>query len=148
MLGPILATLLQKLTDQIFCITKQIFTNRIRQTMFNLKNLSGLSQLMMNAGSIPERIKEMREQLAKETVSGGENVEGAVYVEMSGAGEVQRLVICSTLVQHGAADQVEQKLPAALNEALAKVRKLHIEKMRELTGGVNIPGLDEALGGM
>ncbi|MFO0943514.1 MAG: YbaB/EbfC family nucleoid-associated protein [Pirellulales bacterium] len=116
--------------------------------MFNLKNLSGLSQLMMNAGSIPERIKEMREQLAKETVSGGSKVQGAVYVEMSGAGEVQRLVICSTLVQHGASDQVEQLLPAALNEALAKVRKLHIEKMRELTGGVNIPGLDEALGGM
>lgn len=116
--------------------------------MFNLKNLTGLSQLMMNAGSIPEKIKEMREKLAQETVSGGSDVEGAVYVEMSGAGEIQRLVICSTLVQHGSADKVEQLLPLAINEALVKVRKLHIEKMKELTGGVNIPGLDEALGGL
>lgn len=116
--------------------------------MFNLKNLSGLSQLMMNAGSIPERIKEMREKLAQETVTGGTNAEGSVYVEMTGAGEVVRLVICSTLVQHGEADQVEQMLPQALNEALAKVRKLHIEKMRELTGGMDLPGLEEALGGV
>lgn len=116
--------------------------------MFNLKNLSGLSQLMMNAGSIPEKIKEMREKLAQETVSGGANSEGAVFVELSGTGDVRRVVICTSLVQCGTSEQVEQLLPQALNEALAKVRKLHIEKMRELTGGIDIPGLDEALGGL
>lgn len=116
--------------------------------MFNLKNLSGLSQLMMNAGSIPEKIKDMREKLAQETVSGGSSVEGAVYVELSGAGDVRKIVICSTLVQCGSSEQVEQLLPLAFNEALAKVRKLHIDKMRELTGGIDIPGLDEALGGL
>lgn len=116
--------------------------------MFNFKNLSGLSQLMMNAGSIPEKIKEMRGQLSRETVVGGSEAMGSVYVELSGAGEVRKLVICSTLVQNGNAQQVEELLPMVLNEALTKVRQLHIEKMRELTGGIDIPGLDEALGGM
>lgn len=116
--------------------------------MFNFKNLSGLSHLMMNAGSIPDRIKEMREKLARETVTAGQDMEGSVYVELSGTGEVRRLVICSTLVESGRSDQVEELLPTVLNEAIAKVRKLHIEKMRELTGGLDIPGLDEALGGV
>lgn len=115
--------------------------------MFNFKNLSGLSQLMMNAGSLPEKIKQMREDLANQVVAGGEDVEGAVYVELTGTGEVRRLQICSTLVAGGCSKQVEQILPEVLNEALAKVRRLHIEKMRELTGGMDIPGLEEALGG-
>ena len=32
-----------------------------------------------------------------------------------------------------------------MNEALAKVRQMTIEKMREATGGIQLPGLDEAL---
>lgn len=116
--------------------------------MFNLKNLSGLSQLMMNAGSIPEKIKEMREKLSLETVCGGASSEGAIYVELSGNGDVRKVVICSSLLRSGTSEHVEKLLPIALNEALSKVRQLHIEKMREMTGGISIPGLDEALGGV
>jgi DNA-binding protein YbaB len=90
----------------------------------------------------------MREQLAQEVVTGGSSEVGSVYVEMTGTGEIRKIVICTTLVQTGTSKHVEQILPQALNEALTKVRKLHIDKMRELTGGVNIPGLDEALGGI
>ena len=90
--------------------------------MFNFKNLSGLSQLMMNAGSIPEKIKEMRGQLSRETVVGGSEAMGSVYVELSGAGEVRKLVICSTLFQYGNAHQWDGILPLLLNESLSKVR--------------------------
>jgi nucleoid-associated protein EbfC len=114
--------------------------------MFNFKNLSGLSQLMMNAGSIPEKIKQMRERLGSETVSGGVNETGSVYVELSGNGEVRSLFICSTLIQDGSTQRVQELLPLALNDALAKVRRLHLEKMKEVTGGIDLPGLDEALG--
>lgn len=116
--------------------------------MFNFKNLSGLSQLMMNAGSIPDRIKELREKLAQETITGGTQSEGEVFVELSGTGEIRKLVICETLVQSGSTDRIEEMLPAVLNEALSKVRRLHVEKMRELTGGIDLPGLDDALAGL
>jgi nucleoid-associated protein EbfC len=114
--------------------------------MFNFKNLAGLSQMMMNAGSIADRIKEMRASLSKETAVGSA-AEGSIQVELSGVGEVQRLFICSSLVQSGTTEQLEELLPLALNEALGEVRRLHIEKMRELTGGIDLPGLDEAIGG-
>ena len=113
--------------------------------MFNFKNLSGLTQLMMNAGSIADRIKEVKESLANQTAT-GTGAEGSIHVEVSGTGEVQRLSICSTLVQTGTTDQIEQLLPVALNEALAKVRQMHIDKVRELTGGVDLPGLEDAIG--
>ena len=113
--------------------------------MFNFKNLSGLTQLMMNAGSIADRIKEVKESLANQTAT-GTAAEGSIHVEVSGTGEVQRLSICSTLVQTGTTDQIEQLLPVALNEALAKVRQMHIDKVRELTGGVDLPGLEDAIG--
>ncbi len=32
-----------------------------------------------------------------------------------------------------------------MNEALTKVRKMHVDMAREATGGIDIPGLDEAL---
>lgn len=114
--------------------------------MFNFKNLAGLSQLMMNAGSISERVKEMRTSLAEETAV-GHAAEGSIRIEVSGIGEVQSLSICSSLVQHGNTDRVEELLPQALNEALAQVRQLHIEKIKELAGGIDLPGLDEVIGG-
>jgi len=113
--------------------------------MFNFKNLSGLTQLMMNAGSLTDRIKEMRDSLASQTATGSA-AEGSIHVEVSGTGEVQRLTICTTLIQTGTTDQIEQLLPLALNEALGKVRQMHVDKVRELTGGVDIPGLEDALG--
>lgn len=113
--------------------------------MFNFKNLSGLTQLIMNAGSLADRIKDLKESLANQTAT-GTAAEGSIHVEVSGTGEVQRLSICSTLVQTGTTDQIEQLLPLALNEALAKVRQMHLEKVRELTGGVDLPGLEDALG--
>ena len=114
--------------------------------MFNFKNLSGLSQLMMNAGSIAERLKEMRAHLEEETATGSA-AEGSIQVEVSGVGEVRRLTICSSLVQCGTTDQLEEHLPLALNEALSKVRQMHLAKVRELTGGIDLPGLEEVLGG-
>jgi nucleoid-associated protein EbfC len=115
--------------------------------MFNFKNLAGLSQLMMNAGNITERVKEMRASLAQE-IAVGSAAEGSIQIEVTGTGEVQKLFICSSLIQDGSTNQLEELLPLALNEALAQVRQLHIDKVRELTGGIDLPGLDEALGGL
>jgi DNA-binding protein YbaB len=58
---------------------------------------------------------------------------------------VRRLRISAELMSLNDVEMLEELIPAALNEALAKVRALHVEKMREATGGINIPGLDDAL---
>ncbi len=108
------------------------------------KNLTGLAQVLKSASSMGEKVKEIRESLAAEVVSGTAGGD-LIRVDVSGIGEVRRLHISPQLVERGDTELLEELIPAALNEALAKVRVLHLEKMREATGGINLPGLDEAL---
>jgi DNA-binding YbaB/EbfC family protein len=100
------------------------------------KNLNGLAQLMRNASSMGERVKEMRESLAAATVSGTAGGD-MVTVEVSGLGEVKRLRISPELVASQDGEMLE--------EALSKVRQMHVDKMREATGGIDLPGLNDAL---
>lgn len=121
---------------------RRVPINEKENAMF--KNLTGLAQVLKNASSIGERVKEMRESLAATTVDGSAGG-GMVQVQVSGLGEVRRLKIAPDLVASNDVEMLEELIPAALNEALTKVRSLHVEKMREATGGVSLPGLDEAL---
>lgn len=108
------------------------------------KNLNGLAQILKNAGSMGERVKEIRESLANEVATGSAGGD-LVTVEVTGLGEVKRLRIAPELIAKNDAELIEELVPAAMNEALTKVRKMHVEKMREATGGIELPGLDEAL---
>ncbi|MEZ6136145.1 MAG: YbaB/EbfC family nucleoid-associated protein [Pirellulaceae bacterium] len=108
------------------------------------KNLNGLAQLLKNASSMGEKVKEMREELAAEVVTGAAGA-GMVEVQISGIGEVKSLRIAPELMERGDVELLEELIPAAMNEALTKVRALHVEKMRDATGGMSIPGLDDAL---
>jgi DNA-binding YbaB/EbfC family protein len=109
-----------------------------------LKNLNGLANLLKNASSMGERVKEMRENLARETATGCAGGD-LVQVEVSGMGEVKRLRISPELVQRNDVEMLEELVPAALNDALTKVRAMHVNKMREVTGGIDLPGLEDAL---
>lgn len=108
------------------------------------KNLTGLAQLMRSASSMGERVKEMRASLAAAVVTGSAGGD-LVTVAVSGLGVVQQLRISPDLMARNDTELMEELIPTALNEALAKVRQMHIDKMREATGGIDLPGLDEAL---
>lgn len=108
------------------------------------KNLSGLAQLMRSAGSMGERVKEIRASLAEAEATGSAG-ENQVQVEVTGLGIVTRLRLSPELMTGSDVTLLEELIPVALNEALTKVRQMHIEKMREATGGIDLPGLDEAL---
>ena len=108
------------------------------------KNLTGLAQMLRSASSIGDRVKEMKERLAKQTASGSAGGD-LVEVEVTGVGEVTRVRISPELIKRNDIELIEELIPVAMNEALAKVRKMHIDMLREATGGVSIPGLDDAL---
>jgi DNA-binding protein YbaB len=36
-------------------------------------------------------------------------------------------------------------LPAAINDAISKAKQMHVQAMKEVTGGLELPGLDDAL---
>jgi nucleoid-associated protein EbfC len=111
------------------------------------KNLTGFAQLLRTATSLAPRIQEMKERLGQERAQGSA-ADGAVAVELTGLGEVLSVKLAPELMQPEGQARLEELIPAAMNEALAKVRKLHIEMLREATGGVDLPGLDDVLGSL
>ena len=108
------------------------------------KNLTGFAQMLRSASSLSQKIQEIKERLARETATGaaGGNL---VHVEMSGDGKVTSVKLAPELVAGNNVASIEELIPVAMNEALAKVRKMHIDMMKEATGGIDIPGLDSAL---
>lgn len=108
------------------------------------KTLSGLSQLMRHAGSLGERVKEMQATLAQAQATGSAG-DDRVQVEVSGLGVVTRLTLAPDLVAENNTALLEELIPLALNEALTKVRQMHVDKVREATAGIELPGLEEAL---
>ena len=108
------------------------------------KNLTGLAQMLKSASSIGDRVKEMKERLAKQTATGSAGGD-LVKVEVTGTGEVTKVRISSELISRKDVELIEELIPVAMNEALAKVRKMNIDMLREATGGISIPGLDDAL---
>ncbi len=111
------------------------------------KNLTGLAQMLRSASTIGDRVKEMKERLAKQTATGAAGGD-LVQVEISGIGEVKKVRLDPSLISGGDIELIEELIPAAMNEALVKVRKMHIDMMREATGGIDIPGLDDAIAGL
>ncbi|MAE61939.1 MAG: YbaB/EbfC family nucleoid-associated protein [Planctomycetaceae bacterium] len=111
-------------------------------------NIKSLGALMKNAGEIKQKAAELQEQLERQTVE-GESGGGAVRVTMNGKGHVLRVQLDQPLLVGIAGDDkeiVEELIAAAVNGATARMHQLVAEEMQKVTGGLNIPGLTDALG--
>ena len=106
------------------------------------KNLTGLANLLKNAGSISQRVGEMKTDLEQKRVTGTSGG-GMVMVQLNGLGEVQTLQIDVQLVSDGGVKMIEELVTVAINQAIVEARKLHLDAMRELTGGVELPGMND-----
>lgn len=109
-----------------------------------LKNLANLASMMKQATQIGGRMEEMQSELREKRVTGNAGG-GMVQVECNGLGEMLRIEIAPELIEKGEKDVIEDLVRAAANDSHAKSRELHLEAMKSLTGGINIPGLDDAL---
>ncbi len=108
------------------------------------KGLSNLGAMLKQAqqfgGQMEKLADEMKTRRATGTAGGG-----MVEVEVNGLLEVLRCRIDPQLFAQGDRELVEDLVLAAINQAVAKGRQLHAEAVKELTGGLQLPGLQEAL---
>ena len=108
------------------------------------KNLSNLSSLLKQAQHLSSRMQELSAELKSqrtEGIAGG----GMVRVEINGAQEVLAVRIEPALFEQHDREMVEDLVTAAVNQALAKSKQMHAEAMRSLGGGMELPGLEEAM---
>lgn len=111
------------------------------------KNILNMASMFRQAGQITTRMQEMQESLKQKRVEGASGA-GLVQVVANGVGEILSLTIDPTLIERGEREMIEDLVPAAVNDAVAKAKLLHADLMKELTGGLNIPGLDDAISQM
>ena len=111
------------------------------------KGLGNLGNLMKQAQEMGGKMKQITEELKAKRVVGSAGG-GMVEVEANGLGEVQAVRIDSALIEKQDRELLEDLLPAAINAAQEKAKTLHAEQMQTLTGGINLPGMNELLSGL
>ena len=94
--------------------------------MFN--NLSGLADLMKNAGKIRENVEKATEALGQLVVD-GESGGGGVRVKANGRLEVISVRIDPKLLADSDIDLVEDLVTAAVNQALLKAKEAAAQSM-------------------
>ncbi len=105
-----------------------------------LGDLGKMGGVLKQAMEMKQNIEALKESLGNEQVeasAGG----GMVSVVMSGKMEVLELRIDPEVVSKDDVEMLETLVRAAVNEAAEKTRQLVKDKMGEIAGGLDIPGL-------
>ena len=108
------------------------------------KGLANLTSLMKQAQQMGAKMQAINDRLQSERASGSAGGD-MVVVEVNGLSQVLRVKIDPLLMQRGDVEMIEDLTAAAVNQALAKAKQLHMEAMKSLTEGIDVPGLGDAL---
>ncbi len=100
--------------------------------------MKNLGQMMKQAQEMQAKMAELQEQLARIEITGAAGG-GMLQVTLNGKGEMRAVKIDPALVDANEVGVLEDLIVAATNDAKAKAEAKVAEKMRELTGGLNLP---------
>ncbi len=109
------------------------------------KGIANFATLLKQAQQMGSRIQAVNDELRTRRAVGKAGG-GMVEAEVDGLGQVLRISIDPALVERKDREMIEDLLPAAVNDAVAKSKEMHAEALKDLTGGLDLPGLKEALG--
>lgn len=101
-------------------------------------NLGEMANMMKKAKDIKNNLKSTQEAIAAAEYT-GRSSDGDVEVLISGDMTVKRVFIRPDSTENTAV--LESLVIVAFNDALGKAKLAAQEKMKELTGGLDIPGL-------
>jgi len=105
----------------------------------------GIGDLAGMFGKVQEmqaKFQQAQEELRRKTVeaaSGG----GMVTAKVNGKGELLAIKIDPQAVDVNDLEMLEDLIKAAVNAAVEKSQQLMQEELSKLTGGINLPGMDQ-----
>lgn len=111
------------------------------------KGLGNLASMMKQAQEFQGRMGEMQERLKDVRVTGSAGG-GMVTVEANGQQKILACRIEPSVFEGGDRELLEDLLVSAVNQAQEKAREQAAEEMSKLAGGLNLPGLGDALSQM
>ena len=97
-----------------------------------------IMKMMKQAKDLQSKMATMQEEIALIEVEGVAGA-GLVKVILNGKGEMRRLAIDRSLFKEEEAEILEDLIVAAHNDAKGKAEAAMQEKMKELTGGLQLP---------
>ncbi|MEX2452021.1 MAG: YbaB/EbfC family nucleoid-associated protein [Rhodospirillales bacterium] len=100
--------------------------------------MKNLGQMMKQAQEMQNKLADMQNELANVEVTGSSGG-GMVTVTLTGKNEARKIVIDPSLVVAEDKEVLEDLIVAAFNDAKSKVEAQAAEKMKELTGGLQLP---------
>lgn len=103
------------------------------------KGLGNIASLMKQAQTMGPKMQEAMEELKTKQVIGTAGG-GMVSVIANGAGPILEIKIDPVLAEKNDLEMVTDLLPAAINDAIAKQKQLHMEVMQSVTGDLPVPG--------
>ena len=109
-----------------------------------LKGFGNLVDILKNAKDIQARMEEVQKELALrrfDAEAGG----GAVRITVDGKGSVVDVKIDPAATQD--VELLEDLVKAAIGAAVARAHNAMRDEMGRLTGGLNLPGLNDMLSG-
>lgn len=100
--------------------------------------MTNFAKMMKQAQDMQGRMQDMQNSLTDIEVTGSAGG-GMVEVTLNGKNEAKRVHIDPSLVGEADAAMLEDLVVAAINDARGKVDTVAQEKMKELTGGIELP---------
>ncbi len=100
--------------------------------------MKNLGKMMQQVQQMQERMQLMQEELAQTNVMGTAGG-GMVSVTLSGKGEMKGVEIDDSLLKPKEKEILEDLIMAAHNDAKARMEDLVAQKMKEATGGMELP---------
>ena len=101
----------------------------------------GLGNMMKQMQQMQEKMAELQAELEQMEVEGSAGG-GMVKVVVNGKHVVQSVTLDPEVVDKDDIDMLQDLIVAAINQAQEKVAEKQSEQMSQLTGGLNIPGLN------
>jgi DNA-binding YbaB/EbfC family protein len=98
-----------------------------------------MAGMLKQAMEMKQKMEALKEQLAEETIEAGAG--GMVKVVFNGRMELLELTIDPEVVDKEDKDQLEFLVRTAVNDGLRKTQQMMKDRMQEITGGLDIPGL-------
>ena len=109
-----------------------------------LKGLGNLASLMKQAQEMQGQMEQLQVNLGRLKVEGSAGG-GMVTVQVNGQQKVLSVTLDESLIESNDREMLEELLVAATNQALDKAKQSASEEMSKLAGGIDLPGLGEAL---
>lgn len=84
------------------------------------------------------KLKKLQKELSNEVVE-VEAGDGAVVIQMNGEQKVKQVTIDPDKTQD--TERLQKWLESAINQAVTKSQQIAADKMKSVTGNMNIPGM-------